>query len=141
MFLKLSKTNLQSSTKVSFSEFDLIILDACYDNNSSFVICPLNSFMNFSIVHALSKSLTPQGSLQVNVLYPSGPSMKEHKRVFSKFANVFLRCFIQRAGGNFVLGCSNQNLPEFTKDHVKEAKTKMGENLAAIFGGDFEVIL
>ena len=119
----------------------MIILDACYDDNVNvnFTICPLYSFMDFPVVKALSDSLTPKGSLQVNIYYAKSPTMTEHKQVLSKFS-YFNRCLIQRTGGNFVLGCSNQDIPKFIKKELRYKRSNIDEKIMEIFGGDYELI-
>ena len=118
----------------------MIFIDACFTNDKSFV-CPAPPFQEPSVVKAISNSLTPNGTFAANCLYPNNPSLEEHRELLQKFNPYFRQCIIEDARGNFVLACSNQDIPKITSDYLKYRRKKIDKQVKELFKGDFMLIL
>ncbi|KAE9553045.1 hypothetical protein FO519_003725 [Halicephalobus sp. NKZ332] len=113
-------------------KFDLIALDACFDGNFTSLVCPGSEFLDPLVIKAFSNSLAPNGTFTVNIVYYQPPTLNSHKNLVSEFSSHFRQCITQRAGGNFVLGCSNRDSPKFTLEFMERARKKLrfGRKLA-----------
>ena len=118
----------------------MIFIDACFTNNESF-ICPAPLFQEPAVVKAISDSLTPNGTFSANCLYFKYPSLGQLDELANKFKPYFRQCIIKEAYGNFVLGCSNQNIPKITPTYLKYRRNKINKKVKELFGEDFKLLL
>ncbi|KAE9548764.1 hypothetical protein FO519_008018 [Halicephalobus sp. NKZ332] len=107
-------------------KFDLIMVDICYNEQSS-LICPIAPFLDPSVIKAVSDSLTSSGTLSVNFLY-AGKLTMENQENFEM-------------DGNHILGCTHNNIPRITPDYLKYRRNKIDKEVRKIIGGDFKLNL
>ncbi|KAE9546994.1 hypothetical protein FO519_009794 [Halicephalobus sp. NKZ332] len=127
--------------KENDKKFDLILLDACYNDQTSSLSCPVAPFLDPSVIKAISDSLNPNGTLAINSYYTIIPTPKEHEELISKFKPYFRQCMVQNISKNFVLGCSKQDLPEITEEYLRIRANKIDKEITKIIGGDYKFIL
>uniref|UniRef100_A0AC35FKC5 Spermine synthase n=1 Tax=Panagrolaimus sp. PS1159 TaxID=55785 RepID=A0AC35FKC5_9BILA len=94
-------------------KFDSIILDACTNNFSSQIICPVQSFLNFNVISNLSSKLKPNGVFSANIGLSTLKGYKKAlNKILKKYSKVFKLCFILYATANYILVCSNDSTAE-----------------------------
>ena len=98
-------------------------------------------FLDPSVIESFSNSLTPNGTLSMNVLYSEEPTMENHETFISKFKPYFRQCIIEHVDGNYVLGCSNQDIPRITPDYLKYRRNKIDKQVKELFGGNYTLIM
>ncbi|CAJ0595774.1 unnamed protein product [Cylicocyclus nassatus] len=85
------------------SKYDVILVDVCYNKLRS-VLCPIDEFLNDTVIKQMSAILKDHGAIVVNVIPSRGTSAyDEIKHTYSRHLP---SCYLMKISGSQILICS-----------------------------------